>query len=294
MTDRLMIHTEEYNNSNYQKQTFRTKALRWACLAVALLALAMAGFLVHDLVKHLQQPQELEGQPTNENSEMVLDDLKHGYQETTKPIPVPFATWHNLDYNGMQFVKNRANSDGSFASTPAFDSYAKTLDPITELHFEPAESNTTKQIILTATNPASRHNSYSEEEVEMDRGLVLSIGLEANGELWLPYNTGERIAELEKHPIHAHEPIQKTLYNPGDSFVLTITDDTISLYRNGYQELMGMWMNPSSPARSYKNALVSSQSSSSQQLRARELYAQIWFKEEESSMAATAWHDQEP
>ena len=202
----------------------------------------------------------------------------------------PFGNQHNLDFNGMQFVKH-----GSSLITPAFDSYAKTLEPIIELRFEPGEANTTKQVILTTTNPALRETTYdqdNQEVVEMDPGLVLSIGLEANGQLWLPHTTGERIAELEKHPFHSHVRIDQAFYAPGDRFVLTINEEAIALYRNDFHELIGMWMNPSSNGAMSETTSVSSQSSSSQQrLVSRDLYAQIWFKEEESSMRATAWHD---
>lgn len=66
-----------------------------------------------------------------------------------------------------------------------YNSYAKTLDPITELHFAPGESGTTKHIVLTTTQPDLFLDNASHQDpasmMNSDPGMVLSIGLEPNG-----------------------------------------------------------------------------------------------------------------
>jgi hypothetical protein len=293
MTERLMIHADDYYQNN--KRTRRLSKAFWCgCLALAVGVLATTGAILA-LETHLQLGQQ---QPRDDKG-AVEADINAGNlpssQSTTQSRPndvyenanaaamvnVPCANQHTLRFDGVLFVTK--SSDGEAEAThDDFDSYAKTLDPITELHFAPGESNTTKRIVLTTTQPDLLVNNgihqNTTEMMDSDQGLVLSIDLEANGEVWLPQATGQRIPSLDQygtnHHHHLAQSITKNIYGPGDRFVLAITDDSISLFRNDHNELVGMWMNPSNT-----------------RSQDQPMYAQIWFKDTKSSMVATAWHE---
>lgn len=317
MTERLMIHADEYYR-NSTRRTRRSKVLIYVSLVFGLLTVLVTTILVvTPIMQHIQQPQEPEkeasvvaettkatvsnGNDSDLSSQGTNFDITNKKNdESPKPINVPFGNRHNLNFDGLLFVKTRASSQGNHrgSTIPVFDSYAKTLDAITELHFEPGESNTTKQIVLTTTQPnlvvQNRINQDLGDVLESDPGLVLSIGLESNGELWLPQTTGQKISNLNAETLrstrhHSHQTVKKGIYGPGDRFVLTISEDAITLFRNDHRELIGMWKNPS--PQGYSKNILSSSYTSSSELPALPLYAQIWFKDADSSMLATAWKD---
>jgi len=316
MNERLMIHADEYYKSKSRRRR-RSKVLLCVSLVFGVLAIIMTTiWVVTPIIQHVEQQQQQQQQQETELETNALvettrapefsgDDTDLLSQATNldianqnneeNPINVPFGNRHNLNFDGLLFVKTSCRGIHHGSNTlPVFDSYAKTLDPITELHFEPGESNTSKQIVLTTTQPELMVQNLG-DTLENDPGLVLSIGLESNGELWLPQNTGQRISNLDADSLrstrhHSHETIKKNFYGPGDRFVLTISEDAISLFRNDHHELVGMWTNPSTKTIT-KNML--SLHSTSSESPPQPLYAQIWFKEAESSMLATAWKDQQ-
>jgi len=283
MTERFMTHADDFDKNNKRSRFLLSKAFWCCCLAI--LVMATTGAILA-LKPHLQV-----GQPRDDNSavEAGINDADNLPSQSSADVyenadmeNVPFANHHNLRFNGVLFV-TESNSEGEAEPThDTFDSYAKTLGSITELHFSPGESDTTKRIVLTTTQPDLLVNNEihqnTDEMIDSDPGLVLSIGLEADGEVWLPITTGQMIPSLDDswygsdhHKIE--QRITRNIYGPGDRFVLTVTDDAISLSRNDHHELVGMWMNPSI-TRSHEP-----------------LYAQIWFKDTKSSMVAIAWND---
>lgn len=322
MTHRLMIHADDFYHNRPVKTSRRSLAM-FAGIVFALGALVATGVMLGLSHHHYHQPPKanpvtpivpdpsiadadtLPGPiPTNIGSSTTWGPVPENpvaYDKTSEMIKVPFANQHNLRYDGVLFVKDSGKNIAAPHHNPAalsvFDAYAKTLDPITELHFAPGESNTTKHIVLTTTQPDLKLNSIIEQhptrDMASDPGVVLSIGLESNGELWLPHSTGQNILEFEtnlaiqKQKHHFSHLMLKRIYGAGDSFVLTVTDETISLFRNNYQELVGMWQNPIKAAPRSSNPLSGQRPSSTK----AQLYAQVWFKESKSSMVVHAWHD---
>ena len=284
MTERFMTHADDFDKNNKRSRFLLSKAFWCCCLAIIVMATTGA---ILALKPHLQL-----GQPRDDNSavETGIDNADNLPSQISADVygnadleNVPFANHHNLRFDGVLFVTN-SNSEREAESTHGtFDSYAKTLGSITEVHFAPGESDTTKRIVLTTTQPDLMVNNLAHqntnEMMDSDPGLVLSIGLEADGEVWLPITTGQMIPSLdsgwygsEHHKIE--QRITRNIYGPGDRFVLAVTDDAISLTRNDDHELVGMWMNP----------FIT-------QSKVQPLYAQIWFKDTKSSMVATAWND---
>lgn len=335
MTQRLMIHADEYYKNTGRKR--RNRALCSVCLAFGVIAvIAVSIFLLKPLLQKQQLPPQgtsaaapavdLSSQNTNvgQSNNIYVNgrpNNSNNLYESNSLVKVPFANQHNLRFDGLLFVKQDTTSGTSIhgaglsssapVSTRIYDSYAKTLDPITELHFAPGESNTAKHIVLTTTEPdLVAHNGMSQDPSQMlnnDPGLILSIGLEANGEVWLPQNTGQRIVDVDhydryttyhnnhNHHHHTHTDITKNIYGPGDRFVLRISKDAISLFRNDRHELLGMWLNPTStpPTSTLRTTTTNPPqlSSPSPTAGVQPLYAQIWFKDPKSSMVANAFYD---
>jgi len=289
MTERLMIHADEFYRN--KKRTYTRKEYCRIIFSICLvLSIALLMALVSEKVKS-DGPPEVPEAGINVgivSYESTVAPVRPSVHESAAMVEVPFANQHNLMYDGLLLIKQKDEVESSSASssTHAFDSYAKTLDPITELHFAPGEANTTKHIVLTTTRPDLAVSKQASVMMASDPGLVLSIGLEANGEVWLPDTTGQRVPLLGKFGAYHHLPeesIKRGIYGPGDRFVLTIDNNAISLFRNDHHELVGMWMNPTSTNTysSYASLVSSSQP----------LYAQIWFKDPKSSMLVSAWND---
>ena len=315
MTQRLMIHADDYYN-NRNRKSRRRSLLMLGCGVFALGALAATGVVL------ALRPQ-LHPQPTNDDpvltpvaSEPIIPDAeveptlepapdRPRVYETANMVEVPFANQHNLRFDGLLFVKDssspatESSSSEPIMSDHVWDGYAKTLDPITELHFTPGESNTSKHIVLTTTQPdlalSNAIDQNPTRDMASDPGIVLSIGLESNGELWLPHSTGQNILEFEtnltpnnKNHHHFSHVLLKRIYGPGDRFVLSVTHDVITLFRNDYHELVGMWQNPVKAPSRVSNPLSGG---AQQQPTHAPLYAQVWFKENQSSMAVNAWRE---
>eukprot|EP00536_Pseudo-nitzschia_multiseries_P012492 jgi/Psemu1/326852/estExt_fgenesh1_pg.C_4800002 len=245
---------------------------------------------------------------------------------------VPFANRHNLHFDGILLIKNdnledetHNDHESTSSSSSDFDAYAKTLDSLTELRFSPGESTTTKEILLTTNAPdliRERSIRSNPSQAMASEPVVLSLLFTSNGELWLPKNTGKHVENISRIHDDGHHhytyDITKTIYGPGDRFVLTVSDTTIALFRNDHRELVGMWENPTAsttpttptPAmttgttdgpyhrrlggNSGESLVVESSTSStlsSSSSSSLPLYAQIWFKDPKTSMVASAVRD---
>jgi len=235
-------------------------------------------------------------------------------------VVIPFANRYNLYFDGILFVKNATLHDDHFSSSTTittsttqsqsqqydFDSYAKTLDPVTEIHFSPGESTNTKQIVLSTIPPDLSHDNNSNNSkgngapVMNVEHSALTIGLNSNGGLWFPHFTGESMYDLPRNDDDAVSLFgnkndngnKKMYYGAGDRFVLKITNNKnsadndnnndsnhdslkkknmIQLYRNTNRlDFIGEWVNPKPN---------------------QNLYGQIWFKDPNSSMFAYAIND---
>ena len=214
---------------------------------------------------------------------------------------VPFSFQYNIHFDGVNgFTKKYTTSLRSHRHF--FDTFAKTMDPITEIHFSPKDATTTKQITLSTTPPPSDLSSYSPNDYDLLTTMIvdhpaLTIELNSNGEMWLPLDVDDGWKE---------NPKQRLQYYPGDEFVLKIVhgntnsnnndinndngnndkepeDDTvhsstgrnmIRLFRNSSNttemKLIGEWTNPTPD---------------------QNLYGQVWLKEPNSSIVANAFND---
>jgi len=264
---------------------------------------------------------------TTSNSANVNTYTNEVTSASVHAVVIPFANRYNLYFDGILFVKNATHHDDHLSSSSTttttttsttqsqsqsqlqqydFDSYAKTLDPVTEIHFSPGESTNTKQIVLSTIPPDLSHDSNSNNSkgngtpVMNVEHSALTIGLNSNGGLWFPHFTGESMYDLPRNDDAVSlfgnkndTGNKKMYYGAGDRFVLKITNNKnsadndnnnndshhdswkkknmIQLYRNNNRlDFIGEWVNP----KPHQN-----------------LYGQIWFKDPNSSMFAYAIND---
>jgi len=219
-------------------------------------------------------------------------------------VVVPFSIRYNIYFDGLLFIKNETHSHSQQDQKNEpniFNSYAKTLDPVTEIHFSPGESTTTKQIILSTVSPPDDLSTYSniginndqqflsssmldieKQQQQQQQNSVLTIGLQSNGKLWLPRSNNDNDNDEDGNNnvlYHDDDNNKEMMYVAGDQFVLKIMDENddssisssmIRLYRNNNEfELISEWKN-----------LYHDDN--------QKLYAQIWFKDPKSSMIAYA------
>jgi hypothetical protein len=159
---------------------------------------------------------------------------------------VPFSHRRNVEYDGVKLFKNNTSGIPSVA----FDSYAQTLEPVTEIKFAASDTEFTKRIVL-ATKPFSGYQYGQIEEPKFGIMTIIpnslvTIGLMPEGQIYLPNR-------------------EDSSYTTGDLFTLKVEEGSkIVLFKNDEQLLS--YPNPSSDP----------------------LYAQIWFREPTASLLAVA------
>jgi len=261
----------------------------------------------------------------NSNSNSNSNSSNNNDQHYSRPSShtncgtlVPFASRHNLHFDGILFIKNEETFESGQNSD--FDAYAKTLDSVTELRFSPGESTNTKEVLLTTSAPdLMRERSIRSHPSAFmaAQHVVLSLLFTSNGELWLPQSTDEHVESVS--PLNENKNYQvgitKTMYGPLDRFVLTVSDSTIALFRNDHHELVGLWKNPTTMIDTTAAAANNNnddeipyhrrrldeeedgapplvvESSASSSISSLPLYAQVWFKDPNTSMALTAMRE---
>ena len=327
MKTRLMVNADDYYRGygkNRKSKIFCRLCLLFGALAITAIILAVRHFHQQLGSASTANVPELPVKPETGNNYFPQESITTYKTPTAGAINpslinVPFAQQHNLQFDGVLFVKEGRTDTRESSSpngdrrhsilAPTFDSYAKTLDPITEVHFSPGEATTTKHIVLTTTKPsdANEHgvNGHgSRQTMNSDEGLILAIGLEANGEMWLPVNARQSVPHYDgdggfgpNHNADVTKIVKRHMYGPGDHFVLKIAHDTIRLFQNDYSEMIAIWENPlrywwGEDDDTSQVATVSKLRSASlaPPTKPHSIYAQVWFKDPKSSMMATAWH----